>query len=72
MKQKQDTILNVILGGWGCSCYIMGKPVKCNRKARFMVCGRDGKPMLSRLEATVCAVHLPLAIRRLRKMEAGR
>lgn len=65
--RKPDIILNVILGRWSNQCRIMGKNVRCKRRGRFMVCGGDGKPMLSRLEASVCDKHLPLAIRRIRK-----
>lgn len=67
-RPDNDTILNVILGRWSDQCRIMGKPVRgCRRRGAFMVCGGDGKPKLSRLEASVCPRHLPLAIRRIRR-----
>lgn len=69
MKPRTAPVLNVLLGRWHDQCTVMGKRVRCDRTPRFMVCGDDGKPMLSRLEASVCDRHLPLAIIRIRKAQ---
>lgn len=66
---KDLPVINVQPGTFGEHCRILGKRIACNRKPTFMVFGDDGRPYTSRLEGCVCAKHLPLAVRRVKKAQ---
>ena len=68
-KKKVEEMINVQPGTFGKQCGILGKHIDCSRAPKFMIFGYDGKSKLSRLEGNVCAIHLPLAVRRVKAQQ---
>jgi len=58
------SMVNVVPSKLGRKCGCLNKYFKCRSKPAFSIFGDDGATRSSRYSASVCARHLPIAVRR--------